>query len=69
MDKADCMTKFCPLTDGPQNWQRCYFSTFWDLPILNYAYLSHPLWFKIITLTTQTDVVERPNRTDREGMS
>jgi len=31
-DKADCMTKFCPLSDGPQNWQRRYFSTFWDLP-------------------------------------
>jgi len=62
------MTKFCPLSDGPQNLQIHYFSTFWDLPILNDVYHSRPLWFKIIKLTIQTDVVEGPNTTDREGM-
>jgi len=66
MDKADCMTEFCPLSHGPQNWQRHYFSTFWDLPF-SIFYHSHPLWFNILTLTIQTDVDERPNTTDRKG--
>jgi len=37
--------------------------------ILNDVYHSRPLWFKIITLTIQSDADDRPNSTDREGAS
>jgi hypothetical protein len=64
--KLTSWQNFCPLSDGPQNWQWRYFSTFWDLPCsIMFTILTHcssKLSYWLFRLMLMKDLIQQTQK-------